>query len=124
MTNAPVDQSAQAAVKHAATAPGVVLVKEISNRRSWRRSTATLHAQIVATLQRGECSRADLAAELDSTQEVVKRFLDELRDLGVVYVKSRPKLGRTNRTEMFALNPSPFANADAPRINRQSKEGT
>jgi hypothetical protein len=115
---------------HAATAPHGTLVNKFSKRetqKSIKRSSATLHAQIISALQRGEQSRADLAADLESTHEVVQRFLNELRDLGVVYVKSRLKLTerQTNRTEFFALNPSPFQNVDAPRPpGSRSKERT
>lgn len=82
-----------------------------------KRSSAMLHAQIITAIQRGACSRAELAATLETRDLVIRKFLNELRDLGAVYVARRVRLTerQTNLTELFALNPTPFENQDAPR---------
>jgi hypothetical protein len=118
MFNAPVVSSSHSDGTHAATAPAEALAENIGNGHSrdpWRRSTAAVHAQVIALLQRRPVTRADLAAEIKTTPQTIRRFMDELLDMGVVYVAARIRVGKTRHTEVLALNPTPFQNADAPR---------
>lgn len=118
MFNAPVASSSQSDGTHAATAPAEALAENIGNGHSrdpWRRSTAAVHAQVIALLQRKPVTRAELAAEVQTTPQTIRRFMDELIDMGVVYVAERIRTGKTKHTEVLALNPTPFQNPDAPR---------
>jgi len=120
LVSSPVKSSSQSDGTHAATAPDGTLAEEISNGRApkskRKRSSALLHAQIISALQRGECCRTELAVGLETNPHAIRRFLDQLRDLGAVYVKERVQRGETSRTELFALNATPFENEDAPRV--------
>jgi hypothetical protein len=89
-----------------------------------RRPIAMLHAQIISSLQRGARARKEIEAEVDATDVVVNRFLNELRDLGVVYIKERAIRSQTNRTEIFALNATPFENSDVPKLTRHRRKET
>lgn len=79
------------------------------------RTPAEIFALMLAALQRGAKTRDEIAEAAGVTTGSVRRFIDALRNQGLVYVQKRRK-SRSKPAEIFALNPMPFQFEDATTI--------
>lgn len=125
MSNAPVDQTADVAEAHAATAPAGALTGKVgksSALQSIPRTPSENFALVLASLQRGPKTRKALALELRSAANTISRCLNAMHTHGTVYIAQRVGT-RTKTIEVFALNPKPFHFEDVPRASRTCKGG-